>query len=150
MEARVASCRRFVETRILNEESNLLLGEGGAGTFSDGKLYTGTKDIRARWLKKLWVECGAPAEILHAARGHIGSDKLIALAAGLRQKIEALGGKFLFRSAVTGIICRNRRCCGVKLASGEVLETPAVIFAPGLGTTRVKPPKNCDAKCDAV
>ena len=133
VEARVASCRRFVETRILNEESNLLLGEGGAGTFSDGKLYTGTKDIRARWLKKLWVECGAPAEILHAARGHIGSDKLIALAAGLRQKIEALGGKFLFRSAVTGIICRNRRCCGVKLASGEVLETPAVIFAPGLG-----------------
>lgn len=133
VEARAESCRKFAESRLLDEESNLLLGEGGAGTFSDGKLYTGTKDIRARWLKNLWVKCGAPPEILHAARAHIGSDKLQPLAANLRHEIEALGGRFLFRTAVTDIICRNRRCCGVKLASGEVLEAPAVLFAPGLG-----------------
>ncbi len=133
VEKREEDYRKFLQTRQLDENSNLLNGEGGAGTFSDGKLYTGTKDARGRFLKKLWVECGAPEEILYLARPHIGSDKLPGVCANLRKKIEALGGVFRFGSEVSDILVSNGRCTGVQLSNGEKLSAPAVIFAPGLG-----------------
>lgn len=123
----------FLKSRKLDENSNLLIGEGGAGTFSDGKLYTGTKDWRGRFLKELWVKCGAPEEILWRSRPHIGSDNLVGMSIRLRKEIEALGGKFCFNSCVEEFIVENGRCAGVKLASGEKLYAPAVIAAPGLG-----------------
>jgi len=92
VEKRTAGYREFLEKRTLDPDSNLLIGEGGAGTFSDGKLYTGTRDFRAAWVKKIMVECGSPAEIIWQKRAHAGSDKLAVTAAGLRKKIEAHGG----------------------------------------------------------
>ena len=133
VEQRAADYRKFLDCRRLDSESNLLIGEGGAGTFSDGKLHTGTKDRRSRFLKKLWVECGAPEEILYLSRPHIGSDKLLGVCANLRKKIESMGGMFRFGTEVADILVKNGSCCGVILASGELIEAPAVLFAPGLG-----------------
>ena len=133
VEKRETDYRKFLTCRQLDENSNLLIGEGGAGTFSDGKLYTGTKDFRSRFLKKLWVECGAPEEILYLARPHIGSDKLLGLCANLRKKIEELGGVFKFGCEAADLLTSSGRCTGVKLSSGETISAPAVIFAPGLG-----------------
>ncbi len=130
---RVCAYQKFLQTRKLDVNSNLLIGEGGAGTFSDGKLYTGTKDHRGRFLKELWVKCGAPQEILWKSRPHIGSDNLANMSIRLRQEITALGGTFRFNSEVTELIIENGRCRGVILASGEKLYAPAVILAPGLG-----------------
>lgn len=133
VETRLKDYRNFLDSRKLDEESNLLIGEGGAGTFSDGKLYTGTRDWRGRFLKELWVQCGAPEEILYQSRPHIGSDILPQVCANLRKKIIEKGGTFRFNANVTELLIKANRCCGVKLASGEIIEAPAVIFAPGLG-----------------
>ncbi|MBQ9804490.1 MAG: hypothetical protein IJW35_06575 [Lentisphaeria bacterium] len=130
---RAEDYRNFIRTRQLDEESNLLIGEGGAGTFSDGKLYTGTKDRRAGWVRHKLVECGAPPEIIWKTRAHVGSDYLQLTAANLRREIENLGGKFLFHTEVTGIKVKNGRFHGVHTASGEFLEAPSLLLAPGLG-----------------
>ena len=133
VEERCADYRRFLDTRELDESSNLLLGEGGAGAFSDGKLYTGTKDGRAAFILHTFVEAGAPPEILYLKRPHIGSDRLKIVAANLRKRIEGLGGVFRFGANVTGLLAGDGRCAGVALESGEAIEAPAVIMAPGLG-----------------
>lgn len=133
VENRVDDYRKFLQCRQLDENSNLLIGEGGAGTFSDGKLYTGTRDRRAGWVKKIMAECGAPPEIVWKTRAHVGSDYLQISAANLRRKIEALGGRFLFNTEVRDLIIQNGICKGVLTASGEKLDAPAVLLAPGLG-----------------
>lgn len=130
---RVHKYQNFLQNRQFDTESNLLIGEGGAGTFSDGKLYTGTKDFRAAWIKKIMVDCGAPKEILWQKRPHAGSDFLAAMAVNLRKKIESLGGTFLFNTAVNSLHLVNGRCSGVRCTSGEIIEAPSVLFAPGLG-----------------
>lgn len=133
VEERYADYRRFLESRELDESSNLLLGEGGAGTFSDGKLYTGTRDIRAAFVLDTLARAGAPPEIRYLKRPHIGSDKLRAVAANLRKRIIGLGGEFRFGTEVTGLLLKNGRCIGVETAAGDRIEAPAVIVAPGLG-----------------
>ena len=133
VETRLEHYQKFLTSRKLDPESNLLIGEGGAGTFSDGKLYTGTKDWRGRFLKEFLVQCGAPSEILWQSRPHIGSDILPQLCANLRKKIIGKGGTFRFNANVDDLLIKSGRCCGVKLASGETIEAPLVIFAPGLG-----------------
>lgn len=130
---RCCDYEEFLRTRELKEDSNLLIGEGGAGTFSDGKLYSGTKDPRSRYVLKTLVDAGAPAEILYDKRPHIGSDKLKIVCAKLRQMIVELGGEFRFHSQVTDIAVKDGAVKGVILASGEKLEAPAVMIAPGLG-----------------
>ena len=133
VEERCAGQRRFLESRCLDSENNLLIGEGGAGTFSDGKLYTGTRDVRGRFVIEELVRCGAPAEIAYVNRPHVGSDRLVAVTARLRRRIEALGGEFHFNTEIADVVVRSGRCAGVRCASGEVLEAPAVLMAPGLG-----------------
>lgn len=133
VETRVADYQEFLEVRNLDEESNLLIGEGGAGTFSDGKLYTGTKDRRAGWVKQMLVNCGAPQEILWKTRAHVGSDYLRLTAANLRHEIEKRGGRFIFDTAVTGIEVKDGRFCGIRISGGELIEAPAALIAPGLG-----------------
>lgn len=133
VEERYADYRRFLETRELDESSNLLLGEGGAGTFSDGKLYTGTRDARSGFILNAMVEAGAPPEIRYLKRPHIGSDKLRMVAANLRRRITGLGGVFRFGVEVTGLLVKGGRCAGIETASGERIEAPAVVMAPGLG-----------------
>ncbi len=130
---RKKSYEKFLKTRELDSESNLLIGEGGAGTFSDGKLYTGTKDFRAAWVKRILVECGAPEEIIWQKRAHVGSDHLAVTAENMRKKIIEKGGTFLFDTEVTDLIVENSRCTGVITAKGEKIHAPAVLFAPGLG-----------------
>ena len=133
VEERVADHERFLRTRELDEESNLLIGEGGAGTFSDGKLYTGTRDVRGRFVLDALVEAGAPPEIRFHSRPHVGSDRLKKTCAAMRKKIVALGGEFRFGANVRELLTRGGRFAGVKLAGGETLEAPCLLLAPGLG-----------------
>ena len=122
---------RFFKTRQLDEESNLLYGEGGAGTWSDGKLFTRINDPRIDFVLKTFAECGAPQEIRYFSHPHIGSDLLPGVIRNLRNKICALGGSFLWGKAVDSILIKNNRCAGVVLKSGETLEAPAVMIATG-------------------
>ena len=133
MAQRIQGQQEFLKTRVLDEENNLLIGEGGAGAFSDGKLYTGTKDKLGRFVLQTFVEAGADKSILYRARPHLGSDVLPGIGVALRRKIEALGGTFRFGCEVEEIIENNGRCAGVKLRSGERISAPAVLVAPGLG-----------------
>lgn len=87
---------RFWQAGILDPESNVQFGEGGAGTFSDGKLTTGIKDPRCRAVLEELVLAGAPAEILYLARPHVGTDRLRAVVSALRTRIEQLGGEVRF------------------------------------------------------
>lgn len=126
--------RKFLADRKLDTESNLLIGEGGAGTFSDGKLYTGTRSPFARRVIEEFISAGAPAEIGYLARPHIGSDYLKRAIPELRKKIISLGGTFRFNSKVDDLIVKDGVCTGVILAGGEKLTTSAgVILACGLG-----------------
>ena len=133
LEQRCADHEKFLRTRELDEESNLLIGEGGAGTFSDGKLYTGTHDVRGRFVIDTLIAAGAPPEIRWIARPHVGSDGLKRTCVALRKRITELGGEFRFHAHVREILAADGRFRGVRLADGEILEAPALLFAPGLG-----------------
>lgn len=122
---------QFFHTRQLDEESNFLYGEGGAGTWSDGKLFTRINDPRVDFVLKTFAECGAPQEIRYLSHPHIGSDLLPGVIRNLRKKICELGGSFLWGKRVESILIRNNRCAGVILQSGETLEAPAVLLATG-------------------
>jgi uncharacterized FAD-dependent dehydrogenase len=119
---------------VLNPESNVQFGEGGAGTFSDGKLYSQIKDPRHLGRKVLteFVKAGAPEDILTEAHPHIGTFRLVTMVESLRETIEGLGGEYRFESRVTDIeIDDARRVCAVVLANGSRIETNHVVLAPG-------------------
>src|SRR5215468_6900279 len=118
---------------VLNPESNVQFGEGGAGTFSDGKLYSQIKDPRFLGRKVLteFVEAGAPAEILTEAHPHIGTFRLVTMVEAMRAKIESLGGEYRFGHCVTDIELDrgpdgSRRLRGLHLQTGEFLEADQV------------------------
>ncbi len=117
----------------LNPESNVQFGEGGAGTFSDGKLYSQIKDPRHLGRKVLseFVKAGAPAEILYVARPHIGTFRLVSMVEHMRHEIESLGGEIRFQSRVTGLRIDEGRVRGVTLASGEEIVADQVVLALG-------------------
>jgi uncharacterized FAD-dependent dehydrogenase len=128
----------FWRKRVLNPESNAQFGEGGAGTFSDGKLYSQVKDPRYLGRKVLseFVQAGAPPEILYVAKPHIGTFKLVPMVEELRAKITKLGGEFRFGTRVERLIVGRdrtgqRRVEGVALADGSVIETDQVVLAVG-------------------
>lgn len=133
VDTRTRDLESFFSSRHLNPDSNFLIGEGGAGTYSDGKLYTRIRDPRISLIIELFVKCGAPQEIRYLKRPHIGSDLLPPMVAAIRREIEALGGGFKWGTEVTGIISRNGQCLGVKLADGSEITAPAVFMAFGLG-----------------
>ncbi len=120
----------FFRTRTLNPESNLLFGEGGAGTWSDGKLFTRVHDPRGRFVLEEFVRCGASPEILYYAHPHIGSDKLPSVVAAIRKRICSLGGQFLWEKQVVDVQ-GNGRFQALKLADGNTVEAPAAIIACG-------------------
>ena len=103
----------FWETGELNENSNVQFGEGGAGTFSDGKLTTGIKDFRCRILLEEFVKASAPEEILYNAKPHIGTDRLITMVENMRKEIIALGGKVLFEHQAINLETENDEITGV-------------------------------------
>ncbi len=120
----------FFATRKLNPESNLLYGEGGAGTWSDGKLYTRVRDPRGAYVLNEFVRAGANPEILYYAHPHIGSDKLPAVIANIRERIISLGGKFLWDSQVVKIE-GDTKFRAVHLADGTRIDAPAALVACG-------------------
>ena len=136
VERRREDRQTFLRTRVLDPDSNLLIGEGGAGAFSDGKLYTGTKDVNRRFILEQMIAGGAPPEIAYLSRPHVGSDLLPLVSESLRKRIEALGGTFLFGKEVTDLVDADGVCRGVRCGS-EVIEAPAVLLAPGLGGRRL-------------
>ncbi|MEK7206606.1 MAG: NAD(P)/FAD-dependent oxidoreductase [Pseudomonadota bacterium] len=119
--------------RQLNPESNVQFGEGGAGTFSDGKLHTGIKD-RGHHIRQIlqdFVAAGAPEEIIYISKPHIGTLRLVKVVENLRHKIIELGGEVRFESHVTGITIKEGVVHGITLASGETIPTDHVILAVG-------------------
>jgi uncharacterized protein len=118
---------------VLNPESNVQFGEGGAGTFSDGKLYSQIKDPRHLGRKVLteFVKAGAPEEILYVSKPHIGTFRLVGMVETMRHEIEALGGEIRFQQRVTDVLIEDGRIRGVTLASGETLTSSHVVLALG-------------------
>jgi uncharacterized FAD-dependent dehydrogenase len=118
---------------ILTPESNVQFGEGGAGLFSDGKLYSQIKDPRhlGRKVMQEFVTYGAPPEILFTAHPHIGTFRLVTMVEAMREKIEALGGEYRFEHRVTDIDLDKGAIRGVRLHTGETLEADHVVFAIG-------------------
>ncbi|MEA5625033.1 NAD(P)/FAD-dependent oxidoreductase [Nostoc sp. UHCC 0251] len=116
-----------------NPESNAQFGEGGAGTFSDGKLYSQVKDPQHYGRKVLTelVNAGASPEILYINKPHIGTFKLVGIVQSMRAKIESLGGEIRFQSRVEDINIENGQVRGVTLASGEYIASDYVVLAVG-------------------
>lgn len=134
VEDRETTVQRFWKERALDLQSNVQFGEGGAGTFSDGKLTTGTGDGRIRHVLEELVKAGAPEEILYEAKPHIGTDKLPGVVRSIRQQIITLGGEVRFSTQVTGFRLKDGRLAGLVLrtpAGEEVLECSQVILAIG-------------------
>jgi uncharacterized protein len=122
---------RFWSTGNLSPESNLHFGEGGAGTFSDGKLATTIHDSRCRKVLEELVEAGAPDDILFQAKPHLGSDRLPALVTRIREIITELGGEMRFASLVTGLRVNHEGITAVEVAGQDCIEASVVILAPG-------------------
>lgn len=131
VEKRVKDVDRFFETGKLNTESNVQFGEGGAGTFSDGKLYTLINDHRTRFLFEELVKAGAPEEILFDAKPHIGTDRLREVVVRLRKEIEANGGEFRFNTAVTDMRIADGTLKRLMLSTREEIEAGFLILAIG-------------------
>jgi uncharacterized FAD-dependent dehydrogenase len=117
----------------LTPESNVQFGEGGAGLFSDGKLYSQIKDPKffGRKVMHEFVKAGAPREILYVSKPHIGTFRLTGVVAAMREQIIALGGEVRFESRVEDLLLDNGRVAGVTLASGETLHSRYVVLALG-------------------
>ncbi len=122
---------------VLNPESNVQFGEGGAGTFSDGKLWSQIKDPRHLGRKVLteFVKAGAPPEILTEAHPHIGTFRLVTMVESMRETIEALGGEYRFSTRVDSLDiveeAGTRQLRGLHLSTGDYLEANHVVFAVG-------------------
>ncbi len=123
---------------VLDPTSNAQFGEGGAGTFSDGKLHSGISDPRHHGRKVLteFVKAGAPEEILYVAKPHIGTFRLVTVVENVRAEIEALGGEYRFGTKVVDLDLAddgkgNRQVRGVMLEDGSTIETDHVVFAVG-------------------
>ena len=118
---------------ILHPESNVQFGEGGAGTFSDGKLHSQIKDPQHHGSKVLseFVKAGAPEEILYVSKPHIGTFRLVGVVEAMRHEIETLGGEVRFEQRVTDFQIEQAQIRGVILANGEQISSEHVILAPG-------------------
>lgn len=131
--SRVKDVYRFWREGQLDPDSNVQFGEGGAGTFSDGKLTTQIKDKYNRSRKVLdeFVRAGAPEEILYQARPHIGTDNLVQIVKHLRHTILSLGGQVRFETKLTDIHIKDSAVAGVVLNGSEIFETDTVVLAVG-------------------
>ncbi|MBQ6582934.1 MAG: NAD(FAD)-utilizing dehydrogenase [Mogibacterium sp.] len=135
MEERVADVTRFREEGVLDPESNVLFGEGGAGTFSDGKLTTGIKDGNIRYVLEVFARAGAGQEILYQHRPHIGTDVLRTVIVQIRREIEALGGTVLFHTKLEQLVTVDGRLAGIRIRNGQgdcvTMPAQALILATG-------------------
>ena len=123
--------QHFWKTGELDVRSNVQFGEGGAGTFSDGKLNTGVNNPRIGWILEQFVKCGARENILYDAKPHVGTDVLLHVVQNLRGWIVSLGGEVRFNSQVTDIRSEDEKLTGLILENGEIIECDHAIFAIG-------------------
>lgn len=131
LDSRVLAVETFRETGKLDVENNIQFGEGGAGTFSDGKLTTRIKDPRCRKVLEEMAAAGAPEEILYDAKPHIGTDFLRGVVKRMREKIISLGGEVRFFAKVSGFEWEKDAVRAVLLQDGERMEAEDVILALG-------------------
>lgn len=130
VEHREQSVKAFWELGILNPESNVQFGEGGAGTFSDGKLTTRIKDCRCDNVLKEFIKAGAPAEIAYSGKPHIGTDVLKVVVKNIREEIEMLGGTIMFSHRLEDIKIENSRIKSI-VVNGEEITCQALLLAIG-------------------
>lgn len=130
-QSRHAKVQRFFQTGELDTKSNVQFGEGGAGTFSDGKLNTGVNNPRIGWILEQLVVAGAKEEILYDAKPHVGTDVLLKVVQNIRQRIISLGGEVRFCAQVTDIFHENGRVTGLQIDHRERISCRQVIFAIG-------------------
>lgn len=134
VDRRIADVNSFFKTNRLDENSNIQFGEGGAGTFSDGKLNTGVKDPRVRAVLSVFADHGAGEKILYDAKPHIGTDVLVKVVKSIRKEIISLGGEILFEHKLVGINTKNGRVASVKAEAlhGTVeIEAEQLVLAVG-------------------
>ena len=134
VEQRTADVEKFWSTGVLDTRSNVQFGEGGAGTFSDGKLNTGTHDPRITAVLEDFVSFGAPADVAWSFRPHVGTDVLRQVVANLRHALLELGCEIRFETRLTGLRTDADRLTAVELTSDagrETVDTRHLILAPG-------------------
>lgn len=131
VEARVKDVRQFWRKGRLDPESNVLFGEGGAGTFSDGKLTTRVNHPGMRRVLETLVECGAGPEILTEAKPHIGTERLRLVLINFRRRLAALGVTLEFETRLAGLVCRGHRVVGAHTGDGRELTCDSLVLAPG-------------------
>lgn len=133
VESRTKDVEAFWKDGILNTASNVQFGEGGAGTFSDGKLNTLVKDKdgKNREVLKVFVECGAPENILYDGRPHIGTDVLRNVVKTMRERILSWGGEVRFENQITELIMEKNRLTGLVINEKEHLRTSLAVLAIG-------------------
>jgi len=131
IEKRVADVNRFWDAGVLDPNSNVQFGEGGAGTFSDGKLTTRINHPRTRLVLETLVGCGAPESILVDAKPHIGTDRLRSTLIRFREKLQQLGVTIHFETRLTALLCRSGRLCGAVLNERTELICDSLVLAPG-------------------
>ena len=133
VEQRLEDVENFWNTGILNTASNVQFGEGGAGTFSDGKLNTLVKDKygRNKEVLKVFVENGAPEKIIYDQKPHIGTDILMEVVRNMRTKMLEWGAEIHYETKMTEILQKNGKITGVKIENGDILPTNVVVLAIG-------------------
>ena len=131
VEKRIEDIEAMKTKGVLNIQSNIQFGEGGAGTFSDGKLSTGIKDERIQTILETFVEYGAPEDILYEAMPHIGTDYLRLVVRNMREDLISMGVDVRFESQVTNLIIKDNAICGVEINHQEQLHANHVVLAIG-------------------
>lgn len=130
LEERVKAVKHFSATGELNPNANIQFGEGGAGTFSDGKLTTRIGDELCGFVTETFLQHGAPAEIAIRQKPHVGTDLLRQVIASIRREIEQLGGEVRFDTALTGLTVKNGRLVGIETTEGT-LPCEVLVLAVG-------------------
>ena len=131
VDSRIQDVDDFFQKRNLNTKSNIQFGEGGAGTFSDGKLYTLIKDPRSKYIFSELIKAGAPEEIAWSASPHVGTDKLRGVIKNLRKEIEKLGGKIRFETCMTDIEIKDNKLEAIIVNNEEKIPVDELILATG-------------------
>ena len=122
---------KFFATGELDTKSNVQFGEGGAGTFSDGKLNTGVNNPRIGWVLDQFVKFGAREDILYDTKPHVGTDVLLNVVQNLRKRVISLGGEVRFNSQVTGLRIENGQLTALEVNGNELVETDHAVLAIG-------------------
>lgn len=131
VDSRAESVKRFWETGVLMPNSNVQFGEGGAGTFSDGKLTTRISDPRQRFILETFVKFGAPEDILYKAKPHIGTNLLRGVIKRMREELAGLGAEVRFNTLLTGIKVSGGKLCGIELDEAESINCEKLVLAIG-------------------